>query len=393
MKILMIAPQPFFTPRGTPFSVLYRLYALSKLGHHVDLVTYHIGRDVPIKNVSIKRIPAIPFVKSIRIGPSKIKILLDFFILLKTVQLLLQGSYDVIHSHEEAGFFSTWLAKIFGIKHLYDMHSSLPQQLNNFKFTTSKLLIHSFEMLEKETLKNADGVITICPALFDYVEGLFPEKNQVLIENVVDNSWVLESGNETVSSLMQRYGLKNDLKILYTGTFEPYQGIDLLIESAKEVVKHHSEVTFLLVGGDPKQISHYRQQVDEACLGGQVIFTGQVWPNLIPLFIELSDILVSPRIEGNNTPLKIYSYLRSGKPIVATDHPTHTQVLNDQIAVLTKRTPESFSDGIIKLINNSKLRKEISRKALDMATAEYSFEGYLSKTKKIYESLEIKAGN
>lgn len=393
MKILMIAPQPFFSPRGTPFSVLYRLHALSKLGHQVDLVTYHLGKDVPIKNVSIKRIPKIPFVKSIRIGPSKIKILLDFFILLKTVQLLLQGDYDVIHSHEEAGFFSTWLAKIFGVKHLYDMHSSLPQQLNNFKFTTSGFLIHSFEMLEKKTLRDANAVITICPALFDYVEGLFPEKNQALIENVVDNSWVLEPGNETVSSLIKRYGLKNDFKILYTGTLEPYQGVDLLIESAKEVVKHHSDVTFLLVGGDPSQILQYKKQADDAGLGGHVIFTGQVWPNLIPLFVELSDILVSPRIEGNNTPLKIYSYLRSGKPIVATDHPTHTQVLNDKIAILTKGDPESFSNGIIKLIKNSGLRKEISKNALITANEKYSFENYLLKTKKIYESLQTHRGN
>ena len=51
----MIAPQPFFEPRGTPFSVLGRLRALSELGHEVDLVTYHVGRDVPVANVRIIR--------------------------------------------------------------------------------------------------------------------------------------------------------------------------------------------------------------------------------------------------------------------------------------------------------------------------------------------------
>jgi glycosyltransferase involved in cell wall biosynthesis len=389
----MIAPQPFFTPRGTPFSVLYRLHALSRLGHEIDLITYHIGQDIPIENVSIKRIPKIPFIRKIRIGPSKEKILLDIFVFIKTIRLLLRNRYDVIHSHEEAGFFSTWLAKIFSVKHIYDMHSSLPQQLGNFKFTTSSFLVHSFELLEKKTLKDADGVITICPALFDYVEGIFPDKNQILIENVVDNSWVLKPGNETAASLIKQYGLKDNFKILYTGTLEPYQGIDLLVESAKDVVRRDSNVSFILVGGDEKQIERYKKQVDMAGLTDRFIFTGQVWPNVIPLFVELSDILVSPRIEGNNTPLKIYSYLRSGKSIVATDHPTHTQVLDDQIAILTKADPKSFSDGIIKLLNNRELRNKISTNALKVAQDKYSFEGYLSKTKTIYETLNIKTGN
>ena len=49
---------------------------------------------------------------------------------------------------------------------------------------------------------------------------------------------------------------------------------------------------------------------------------------------QACDILVSPRIRGTNTPLKIYSYLRSGKPIVATDLLTHTQVLSPDVARL-----------------------------------------------------------
>ena len=44
----MIAPQPFFRARGTPFSVLHRIRALVLLGHSVDLVTYPFGEPVPL---------------------------------------------------------------------------------------------------------------------------------------------------------------------------------------------------------------------------------------------------------------------------------------------------------------------------------------------------------
>jgi len=172
MKILMIAPQPFFQPRGTPFSVLHRLKALSKLGYKVDLLTYHLGEDVEIDGVTIHRISQVPFVKTIAIGPSKRKVVLDLYVFVKAVRMLRRGHYDLIHSHEEAGFFATYLAKKFNTLHLYDMHSSLPQQLSNFKFTRSGLIRSTFEKLESHTIRNADAVITICPELFDYVKEL-----------------------------------------------------------------------------------------------------------------------------------------------------------------------------------------------------------------------------
>ena len=68
--------------------------------------------------------------------------------------------------------------------------------------------------------------------------------------------------------------------------------------------------------------------------------------------MQAADLLVSPRIRGTNTPLKIYSYLRSGKPIVATNLLTHTQVLTPEIAVLVEPTPERFAAAILELIEN-----------------------------------------
>ena len=46
MRILMIAPEPFFEPRGTPFSEYHRIRAMTSLGHEIDLVTYPFGHDV-----------------------------------------------------------------------------------------------------------------------------------------------------------------------------------------------------------------------------------------------------------------------------------------------------------------------------------------------------------
>lgn len=390
MKILMIAPQPFFQPRGTPISVLHRLNTLSKLGHEIDLITYHLGQTIPFENVTYHRIPNIPFIKKIKVGPSKTKIIVDLFVVIKILKLLIKNKYDVIHSHEEAGFFGAWFASKLGIMHLYDMHSSLPQQLTNFKFTKIKFLINLFESLERRTIERSDALITICPELFNYVNELYPEKIQVLIENVADNNDVFDQPGLEELDIREKYKLNSKTIVLYAGTFEPYQGLDLLIESSKTVVANNKNVTFTLVGGNPEQVEHYQQMVKKNKLNDYFVFTGQVKPDMVPRFLDVADILVTPRIEGNNTPLKIYSYLRSGKPIVATNHVTHTQVLNNEVAILTDCNAESFAEGLLKIIEDEKLRQEIAENAKALAEEKYSYEIYLQKTRGIYNFLEQK---
>ena len=91
-----------------------------------------------------------------------------------------------------------------------------------------------------------------------------------------------------------------------------------------------------------------------------MVFTGQQPAKEIPGFVQAADLLVSPRIRGTNTPLKIYSYLRSGKPIVATNLLTHTQVLTPEIAKLVDPKPEPFAAAMIELIDRAEERQRLS---------------------------------
>ena len=125
-RVLMLAPEPFFEPRGTPFSEYHRIKALCELGYRVDLVTYPFGRDVRIPRLEIVRCPRPPFLRGVRIGPSAAKLLLDALLAVTAARLARARRYDAIHSHEEAGLLGVWLARRLGLPHLYDMHSSLP---------------------------------------------------------------------------------------------------------------------------------------------------------------------------------------------------------------------------------------------------------------------------
>ncbi len=387
MYVLMIAPQPFFQPRGTPFSVLHRLHALSRLGHKIDLVTYHLGQNVEIENVQIQRAAAVKFIKEIAIGPSVPKLLLDVFVYRRALALLQQNRYDLLHTHEEAGFMGIRLSRRFGLPHLYDMHSSLPQQLSNFKYSQNPLLVRTFERLEAATINSAQAVITICPELYHYVRERFPGKFNKLIENVADNSEVFAAPVEA-HELKQRYRLNGETVVLYTGTLEPYQGLELLIASSPRVVKEQPQTRFLVVGGKPEQVRDNQEKARQVGVSDKFIFTGQRPPEEIPQFMRLAQVLVSPRLEGNNTPLKIYSYLRSGVPIVATNHLTHTQVLNSEVAVLTDCKPEAFAGGLLRVLRDRQFGEALGRKARALAEQEYSYAAYLRKTAEVYDFLQ-----
>ena len=384
MKILMLAPQPFFEPRGTPFSVLGRLNALSELGHQVDLVTYHIGRDIPVPGVAIHRTPRISWIKSIKIGPSVPKLFLDLLVFFKAVQLLLSNRYDLLHTHEEASFFGVILAKLFRVKHLYDMHSSPAQQLSNFQITGGRAITRTFEWIESKVINHSDAVITICPALEDYVSGIKDDAPQMMIENVGAGLDYDTVSDEDVEALRTAYpSIEGKKVILYAGTFELYQGLDLLVRSARQVTQRHQDVMYLMAGGRPDQVRHCMELAEEMGVTQYFHFAGIRPPEEIPVLIKLSDILVSPRIDGTNTPLKVYSYLQSGKPIVATNLYTHTQVLNPEVAILADPEPDAFAKGIIALLDSPDMSSGLGLRARRLFEEQYSFKTFVKKTDQV----------
>ena len=83
--------------------------------------------------------------------------------------------------------------------------------------------------------------------------------------------------------------------MLYTGTFEAYQGVDLLIEAAAIVARSHPHARVLVVGGEPAQVEAARAEAAAAGAAEAMIFTGQQPAREIPAFVQACDVLVSPR--------------------------------------------------------------------------------------------------
>lgn len=381
MKILMIAPEPFFQPRGTPISVYQRIKALSDLGHEVDLATYHLGEDKEIENLKISRIPNLFFIKKIKIGPSLKKIPLDFLLFLRASGLLLRHKYHLIFSHEEGALFGVILSKISGIPHIYDMHSSLPQQLENFDFSRSNLLKKVFLGMERFILKNSRAIIVICLDLLKQVEKEGYREKAILLENFIDFE-AKEFTDEEIRQKRKEFASEDKKIVLYAGNFQPYQGISLLLEAAAQI--QNERIVFVLVGESPAAVDREKDKARKLGIAEKIFFTGQVPPSQMPLFISLADVLVSPRLSGTNTPLKIYSFLKSGKPLVATNLWTHTQVLSDQIAVLVEPDAECMAEGITFALFDDRARERATF-AKEKAARDYTYPRYKEKINQVLD--------
>ena len=385
----MLAPEPFFEPRGTPFSEYHRIKTLGELGHHVDLVTYPIGADVELPNLRIFRSVRPPFVSKVRIGPSPTKLVLDGLMLFTVLRRVISTRYDAIHSHEEMGLVGVWLARWLGIPHLYDMHSSLPQQLTNFKYSQSAVLRKLFSWAEGQMVHHSQVVITICQELQDTVTAMGVGERSLLIENVMGGD-VDEPPTRTPAEVRAAWGIADQAPlVLYTGTFEAYQGVELLIDAAAIMARRRPDARVLVVGGEPAQVDAARASAAARGAASVMVFAGQQPAKEIPGFVQAADLLVSPRVRGTNTPLKIYSYLRSGKPIVATNLLTHTQVLTPEIAKLVAPAAEPFAHAVLELIEQPEQRARLSAAARLVAQEKYSRESYVRRTAQAYEWLTL----
>jgi len=377
MKILMLSPEPFFSPRGTPISIYFRLKALSDLGHSVELLTYPSGADVSLKNLEILRVHNLLSTGRIKIGPSPSKIPLDFLLYLKAAHRLREFRYDLIYTHEEAAWLGVVLAKNHLLPHIYDMHSSLPDQISQHKYGTLLGIRKLFLWMEHLSLKSADAVVVICPELMRYVSEKGFGAKAVLVENFISFNGQ-EDAEGRIKKIRKDLAPDGEKIILYSGNFRPYQGLFLLLEAAARV--QAEDVVFVLVGGHGKDRNRTMKRAEQLNISRKVQFLGEVSPERIPDYLAAADVLVSPRLAGMSIPLKIYTYLKSGKPIVATSIPAHTQILDEKTSVLVEPDRDHLADGItFALFQPEALRH--AQEAREQTVREYTYPLFLEKMK------------
>jgi glycosyltransferase involved in cell wall biosynthesis len=267
------------------------------------------------------------------------------------------------------------------------MHASLPKLMGSFSFGNYRPVISVMKIVERLVLKTCDVVLTVGIDLEELVLQINPTANQIRIENIAIRNEI-PWDQQSIEELRRTLVPEDKLVVVYTGTFEGYQGLEMLFASMQTVVRKEPNVMFVMVGGSSTQVAYWQQEISQLDLTDHVVFIGTVALDESLRYLDVADILVSPRTGGPSVPLKIYSYLQSGKPMVATNIYAHTQVLDETTAVLTDPTPAAFAEGLLQLIADPELRHAIGQNARAFVEREYSWESYLEKLEHAYLSIK-----
>jgi glycosyltransferase involved in cell wall biosynthesis len=173
---------------------------------------------------------------------------------------------------------------------------------------------------------------------------------------------------------------------LYTGTLERYQGLEELVEAMADPAVRAAKPRLVIVGGSQKQVEALRSRAEARGLSGSAIFTGTIPQRQVPSALGAADILVSPRSSGTNTPLKLFAYLKSGRPVLATRIASHTQVIDERTALLVDPGPKKLACGLAQLLGDEALRHRLSANALVLA-GQYSPAAFVAGVARAYGHL------
>lgn len=384
MKILFLAPQPFFQERGTPIAIDLMLSSLADRGDRVDVLTFHLGEDRHYRDVQIVRIDP-PFAPAnINPGFSWKKVYCDMFLTWRAFKAVRGGDYDLVHAVEEGVYIAMLLNAVFRIPYVYDMDSSMAAQLL-YRYRWLAPFRRPMRYLETLAMRRAMAVVPMCESLAERAR----QHCRGIVQVVSDASLIPSGPVQVAEDLRSLLDTRGPI-VMYVGNLERYQGIDLLLDVFAEVQKTRPDAELVIIGGTPSDIDKYRRKARSIGIARQVHLLGPRPIAALGGYLKQADLLVSPRIQGDNTPLKIYSYLDSGVAVLATDVAAHTQLVTPKEVALAAPEAKPMAAAVLRLLDDPLQRQQLARSAQAFIGSEHTLELFCKDVDRVFGELEAK---
>lgn len=382
-RLLFMTSVPFFQWRGSSIRIAFTVQALADLGYEIDLLTIPVGETKNIQGVTVHRV-ANPFrVKNIKVGPSLHKLIFDILILFKALAMVIRQQYVAVHAVEEVGVIGLLIGRLTGSRVIYEKHSD-PASHKDKPFKNIVLSLYSW--LERIVIRKVNIVIGTGAGLVEQVMAVAPKQKAYHIFDIPSSCQEADPGQvQLLKTSLRRK--PDDIIALYVGSFAVYQGIDLMFESLLIALKDSPNLRLVVIGGTQDQIDIRNEWLDQRGIRKVVRFVGFVAPDQLPDYISAADFLLSPRISGVNTPLKLLDYLKSGKAILATDNVANRRIVDEKVAILKQANAKSFAKGMIELSRNCHLRHGLGIEGRKLIDKIYNYGQFKIRLKACYDKL------
>lgn len=395
MKILVVAPTPFFADRGTHIRILEEALALEKLGHKITIATYHIGRDVDLEvetKMEVRRIRRLLFwYKKLEAGPDWQKIVLDLLLIKKTLFLAGAQKPDVIHAHLHEGVLIGWIVQkiLFwrNITLVCDFHGSLTKEMISHSYLGAGLLKKIFEGVEKWIDRRGEVALTSSWENSEEVGAIRDEEAITVLDGV--NLRYYENLPSKEESKRELELPSEKTIVSYTGALVPNKGTDYLFQAISTVLKKNKNAYFVIAGFPIEGIAKF---VKEKGLEKDVRIISPLSYFDLPGVLNASDIAIDPKDSSTRQASgKILQYMAAGLPVVCFDRQNNREYLAEAGQYAGKISAEGLAEAIEKLLEDKQRMKtmgKISRNRSELFSWEKSakmIELIYAKNKKTFQ--------
>jgi len=349
-RVLMIAPTSFFADYGCHVRILEEARILQKLGHQVTIVTYRNGNAVP--GLAIQRTLPIPWRSHYEVGSSRHKIAFDGLLGLKTLQLLMQHEYDVIHAHlHEGALIGLVLGRLFNLPVVFDFQGSLTEEMIDHKFLRRDSAIYKPLRKLETWIDHTSSIVFTSSA---HAERMLTEEfkcdpNRVgVLPDCVNTDTFKPSAEfdpQELAALRQQLGIPNTSKVIvYLGLLAEYQGTSLLLEATKRILEQDPNVYLLLMGFPG--VPFYQQKARQLGIEHSVIFTGRIPYVEAAKYLALGDVATAPKLSLTEGAGKLLLYMAMALPTIAFDTPVAREYLGAAGLFAKRGDVESLADKL-----------------------------------------------
>jgi glycosyltransferase involved in cell wall biosynthesis len=290
--------------------------------------------------------------------------LLIFFI--KSSFFLIKNSfwqpYDMIHVHSVPDFevFATFVPKLFGTKIILDIHDIVPEfYASKFGAGTESFIFKSLVLVEKVSAKFADHVI-----IANHIWGKTLTMRSVKKEKCTT---VLNYPDQSIFYRRPRTRKDNKFILIYPGTVNWHQGLDIAIKAFALIKDDAPEAEFHIYGDGP-MVPIIKQLIIDLDLCDRVFLKGTVPTDQIAEVMANADLGIVPKrndsFGGDAFSTKIFEFMSLGVPAVVSGTRIDKFYFNDSVVRFFKAGDDKdLANNMLDMIINSKLREQIAKNA------------------------------
>jgi glycosyltransferase involved in cell wall biosynthesis len=391
-SIAMVAACPFPANHGTPAAIREMSEELARRGHSIRVVTYPLSHAIPITGVEIDRVAHVGSNREISVGPSYQRMAFDVLLVFKLFGVVRKHKIDLIHAHNYEGALAGGLVgKLTGVPVIYNAINTMIGELASFNFIRPRALaVGLARVLDYVVPRLADMIIADTEELRSFLlsKGIDPARVVTIHSGVRPEMFDGADG----SAVRKRFATNGGPLVVYTGTFDDFQGIDHLMGAFKIVHERKPSASLLLVGStiNPAHRTKYEKMAVDLGFAPRFAITSCDLDEL-PQFLAAADVAVVPRPDSAGIPTKLLNYMAAGCAIVSFKQSATILQHGETAFLVEPATDQNFAQGIVTVLDDPELAQKLRTNVKSFVIGRFDWPSIAAKLEALYYQLIVKS--